>query len=507
MNKGPLILVILDGFGLGEKEKNNAIHLANPQFIYSLFEKYGCASLNASGEAVGLPHKQIGNSEVGHITIGAGRIIYQDLMRINNEITNGEFEKKFTPFIHSIQKLNGRCHIIGLLSDGGVHSHENHAIHTIKILLKNNIKVCSHFFLDGRDVGPFTGLNSIKNILNEFKNENNFQLSTLSGRYFGMDRDNRWEKTKKSYDAIFDGIGQKTSDFLSSIEEKYRKNESDEFFEPIVNENYNGFEQDDSIFAFNWRSDRMRQMSQAIANKNFTHFERDHFCDNFLSMAEYSEEISQYSKNLFQKESIQNSLGEVLSANNLKQLRIAETEKYAHVTFFFDGGIEKKIKNCDSILIPSNKSVKTYDECPEMSACQITEKLIEKSSDYDVFIVNFANLDMVGHTGNMNATIKAIRTIDDCVKKLYHEFVEKFDGILILTSDHGNADEMFDLRSNEIKTAHTLNSVPFCIIKKEGEFLCKDGSLSDISPTILSLLKIEKPQEMKGESLLLKEPS
>ena len=503
----PLIIAILDGFGLGKKERNNAIHLAQPQFINSLFEKYGCSSLDASGEAVGLPHGQIGNSEVGHITIGAGRIIYQDLMRINNEIVSGEFEKKFTPFIHSVQERNSRCHVIGLLSDGGVHSHENHAIHTIRLLLKNNIKVYSHFFLDGRDVGPFTALHSIKKILNEFENEKNFQISTIVGRYFGMDRDNRWEKTKKSYDAIFDGVGQKTHNFLTSIKERYKKNQSDEFFEPIINENYNGFEKNDSIFTFNWRSDRMRQISQAIANKNFTHFETSNFCDNFLSMAEYSEEISQYSKNLFQKKSIKNSLGEVLAINNLKQLRVAETEKYAHVTFFFDGGIEKKIKNCDSILIPSNTSVKTYDECPEMSAHQITEKVIDKSKDYDVFIVNFANLDMVGHTGNMNSTIKAIRTIDDCVKKIYQDFVEKLDGVLILTSDHGNADEMFDLQSNEIKTAHTLNPVPFCVIKKEEKFLCKNGSLSDISPTILSLLKIEKPQEMTGESLLIKEAS
>lgn len=502
MNKIPLVLTILDGFGLGKEEKNNAIYLANPEFINSLFEKYGFSSLDASGLAVGLPEEQIGNSEVGHITIGSGRVIYQDLMKINDEIKNGKFEKKFLSLIESIKKKNNRCHIVGLLSDGGVHSHENHAIYTIKLLLKNDIKIFGHFFLDGRDVGQFDGIKSIKKILKEFESEENFQFATISGRYFGMDRDSRWEKTKVAFDAIFNRVGTKTQNFIISIERKYRDNESDEFLQPLINKDYQGFEENDSIFTFNWRADRMRQISQAIGDKNFSYFQRNKFCDNFFTMAEYSEEISKYSYFLYKKELVENSLGDVISKNNLFQLRIAETEKYAHVTFFFDGGIEKEIKNCDSILIPSNKFVKTHDESPEMSAYQITEKLIEQSKNYDVFIVNFANLDMVGHTGNKEAIIKAVKVIDDCVKILYQKFVENLNGTLILTSDHGNVDEMFDLETNEMKTAHTLNPVPFCIIRKDEKFLLKNGSLSDISPTILSILDIEKPKEMTGKDLV-----
>jgi 2,3-bisphosphoglycerate-independent phosphoglycerate mutase len=503
LKKTPLVLAILDGFGLGKKEKNNGIHLASPQFINMLFEKHGFSELKASGKAVGLPEGQIGNSEVGHITIGSGRIVYQDLMRINNEIHNKEFDKKFSPFIESIQKKNNVCHVIGLLSNGGVHSHEDHAIYSIKLLLKNNIKVFGHFFLDGRDVGTFDGLQSIKKILKEFESEKNFQCATISGRFFGMDRDNRWEKTKKAFNAIFEGIGEKTLNFIQSIKGKYNINQSDEFLEPLINENYQGFQENDSIFTFNWRSDRMRQISQAIGDKNFIHFERKNFCMNLLSMAEYSKEISQYSQSLYQKELMKNGIGEILAQNNLKQLRIAETEKYAHVTFFFDGGIEKKIKNCDSILISSNKSVKTYDQCPEMSAYEIVHQLIENSQKYDVFIVNFANLDMVGHTGNIEAIIQSVKVVDECIKKLYKEFVENLNGTLIITSDHGNADEMFDLETNEIKTAHTLNNVPFCIIRNDQKFSLKNGSLSDIAPTILAILEIEKPQEMNGENLIL----
>lgn len=500
--KVPLVLVILDGFGLGEERENNAIHLANPKFIYSCFEEFGCSELEASGEAVGLPEGQIGNSEVGHITIGAGRIVYQDLMRINNSMKSGELEKKFASFLESTKKRNNRCHIVGLLSDGGVHSHENHAVYIIRLLLKNDIKVFGHFFLDGRDVGPFTGLNSVKNLLKEFENEKNFQCVTISGRFFGMDRDNRWEKTKKAYDAIFDGVGEKVENFVNAIEEKYKDGISDEFFEPLINQDYKGFESGDSIFTFNWRADRMRQIAQAIGDKNFSHFVRNKFCDNFFTMAEYSPEISKYSTSLFKKEIVRNSLGEILSKNGLKQLRIAETEKYAHVTFFFDGGIEKKIENCDSILIPSNKSVKTYDECPEMSAYIVTEKLIQESENYDAFIVNFANLDMVGHSGNVEAAAKAVNVVDDCVKKIYEEFIEKLNGVVILTADHGNADEMFDLKTGEVKTAHTLNKVPFCVVKKGERFSLKDGKLSDIAPTILAILGIKKPEDMDGENLI-----
>ena len=318
-----------------------------------------------------------------------------------------------------------------------------------------------------------------------------------------MDRDNRWEKTKKAYDAMFEGAGEQTNDFSNSIKEKYKHNESDEFLEPLINETYEGFAENDSIFTFNWRSDRMRQIAKTISDKNFIHFERKKFCNNFFSMAEYSQEISQYSKSLYQKELIKNSLGDILSQNNLKQLRIAETEKYAHVTFFFDGGVEKIIKNCDSILISSNQSVKTYDECPEMSAYQITEKLIEQSENYDIFIVNFANLDMIGHTGNTDAAIKAVRVIDDCIKKIHQQFIENLNGTLILSADHGNAEEMFDLETNAIKTAHTMNPVPFCIIRNDEKFLLKNGSLSDLSPTIFSILEIEKPNEMEGENLII----
>ncbi len=501
--KQPLVLAILDGFGLGEKNHGNAIHLANPHFINNLFETHGYSSLDASGAAVGLPDGQIGNSEVGHITIGSGRVVYQDLMKINNEIENGEFDKKFYYLLKSI--TNSRCHIFGLLSDGGVHSHENHAIHIIDLLLKNNIKVFCHFCLDGRDVGPTTGINSVKKIIEKFRQSDNFQLSTVIGRYFGMDRDKRWEKTKIAYDAILHGNGERIVDFVDAININYNNGVTDEFMAPMINEKYLGFEENDSLFAFNWRADRMRQIAEAIGNKDFSYFDNHNkYCNNFWTMAEYSEEISKYAKSLYKKDTINNSLGEIISQNNLKQLRIAETEKYAHVTFFFDGGIEKKIQNCDSILIQSDKSVKTYDLKPEMSANEIVDAMIEQSENYDVFIVNFANLDMVGHSGNIEATINAVKAIDNCVKKLYEQFVIRLNGTIILTSDHGNADDMLDFETNEIKTAHSLNKVPFCIVNSEKKFVLKDGSLSDIASTILHLLKIKKPDDMTGMNLIEK---
>jgi 2,3-bisphosphoglycerate-independent phosphoglycerate mutase len=507
-NNLPLILMILDGFGYGAKDINNAIHLANPKFINSLFDKCGFGLLGASGESVGLPDGQMGNSEVGHLTIGSGRILYQDLVRINKAIQNNEIVKNqiFKDFIHSIKRRNNICHVVGMLSKGGVHSHEDHIIHFIFLLLKEGIKVKCHFFLDGRDTDPICGVNSLNKVSRLFDHDENFELSTISGRYYAMDRDKNYNRIEKVYNAIFkaDGIksnGNQTHDMINCVTQQNNQGVSDEFILPIVNKNYSGFNHDDSIITLNWRSDRMIQLLHTIGDKNFNEFKRPEYCDNIITLTEYSNTISKFSKAIFSKQSISNTLGDIIEKNNLKQLRIAETEKYAHVTFFFDGGKKKEIKDCKEVLIKS-PSVATYDLQPEMSAEAITDELIKEIDNFDVFILNFANLDMVGHTGNIDATIKSVKTIDNCVKRIIDEF-DKRNGISIITADHGNADEMFDKKTLTPKTSHTLNPVPFCIVTKEREkfSFIQNGSLQDIAPTILKLLNIEKPCDMTGKIL------
>ncbi len=505
----PLILIILDGFGCGEKKSNNAIHLANPEFINSFFDKCGYGLLKASGEAVGLPKGQMGNSEVGHLTIGSGRVLYQDLVRINNAVENNEIikNKVLIDFIDSIKKRNNVCHVLGMLSNGGVHSHEDHIIHFIFLLLKENIKVKCHFFLDGRDTEPVCAVKSLHKIKELFENEKNFELSTISGRYYSMDRDKNYTRLEKVYNAIFKAKGIKSDgdridEMINSVIQQNKNGINDEFILPIVNPSYSGFKDPDSIMTLNWRADRMIQLLDVIGDKNFNGFERDKYSNNIVTMTEYSDSINEFSKAIFPKQSIKNTFGDVINDSGLKQLRIAETEKYAHVTFFFDGGVKKQFKNCKEILVKS-PSVATYDLQPEMSAEIVTDELIKEIDNFDIFVLNFANLDMVGHSGNVEATIKAVKVVDNCVKRIVEEF-DKRNGVVVITADHGNADEMFDLETLGKKTSHTLNPVPFCIVTQDRKkFLFKNsGSLKDIIPTILGLIGIEKPDEMNGMNLI-----
>ena len=493
----------MDGFGIGKQNDYNAIHLADLQtkgglFVNHLFKECGHSLLKTDGEAVGLPEGQMGNSEVGHMTIGSGRVLYQDLVRINQAIENNEIESSeaFKNFVSSLGE--NVCHVLGMLSDGGVHSHEKHIVYFVELLLKLGVRVKCHIFLDGRDTAPFCGSKALKKFLDKFYCYENFELSTVCGRYYGMDRDNRFDRTQVAFNAIFDANGIQTENFIQSIKEQKI---GDEFLLPMVNKDYRGFRKDDGIITLNWRADRMRQIVNAVSNPDFTIFERSNYCSKIMTIAEYSEEISKFAPAIFLKQSTKNTLGRVIANHGLRQLRIAETEKYAHVTFFFDCCEKELIPNYREILIKS-PAVPTYDLTPEMSAEEITNTLLSEIQNFDFFVINFANLDMVGHTGNISATVKAVKTVDECVEKIIDEF-DKFDGIVVITADHGNAEEMFDEKTCMLKTSHSLNLVPFCIVTKDRKkFHLKNGSLSDIAPTLLHLLYVKKTEEITGVSLV-----
>ncbi|MBI5892951.1 MAG: 2,3-bisphosphoglycerate-independent phosphoglycerate mutase [Deltaproteobacteria bacterium] len=510
MTVKPLILIILDGWGINPRKEGNAQHFANMPNINGLYKEYPWTKLECSGIAVGLPEGQMGNSEVGHLTIGSGRVIYQELTRINNEIKTGEFFKN--PAIQhafdNLKKSGKDLHLFGLVSDGGVHSHIEHLFALIDMADKQGLKnVFIHAFLDGRDTAPSSGKSYIEK-LQKYLNKTGFgKIATISGRYYAMDRDNRWQRIEKAYNAIRFGHGRTALEPVSAVDNAYKLSETDEFVIPTVITNNNkpiaAVNNGDAVLFFNFRADRAREITRAFTQDDFDFFDRGSKPElsTFLCLTEYD-----CSFNLpvaFPPQNLKNIIGEVISDAGLKQMRIAETEKYAHVTFFLNGGIEKPFNGEDRMLIPSPKDVPTYDKKPEMSAFSITDEVIKHiDGDYKFILVNFANGDMVGHTGIMDAAIKACGAVDECLGRIVFKAREN-NWVTIITSDHGNVEQMIDYETNSPHTAHTLNPVPFILIddSKKNISLNK-GGLSDIAPTILKLMGINKPDEMTGNCLI-----
>ncbi|PAB58739.1 2,3-bisphosphoglycerate-independent phosphoglycerate mutase [Anaeromicrobium sediminis] len=504
------VLMILDGYGISESEKGNAIKLANIPNLDQLTNNYPTSIIQASGLEVGLPDGQMGNSEVGHLNIGAGRVVYQELTRITKAIEEKTiFENEaLLKAIKNAKDNNSALHLWGLLSDGGVHSHNTHLYALLTFAKENGLKkVYVHPFLDGRDVPPSSAKEFVSQLEDKLEEIGVGEIATISGRFYAMDRDNRWERVEKAYNAIVLGEGETASNAVEAVENSYSKDELDEFVKPTVilkdGVPVATVNEDDSIIMFNFRPDRAREITRTFVDSNFDGFERKKgfFKVNYVCMTQYDASMPNVDV-AFKPQTLVNTLGEYVSNLGLKQLRIAETEKYAHVTFFFNGGVEDPYKGEDRILIPSPK-VATYDMKPEMSASEVTERLVEQieKQDYDLIIVNFANPDMVGHTGDIPAAIKAVETVDACVGKVVDATL-KTGGQILITADHGNSDEMLDLNDNVI-TAHSTNPVPLVLVKENCNFDLKDGKLADLAPTLLSLMDLDKPAEMSGESLLV----
>ena len=499
-----IILAILDGLGENPSSDNNAVAAANTPTLDALKANYPSGVIETSGLAVGLPEGQMGNSEVGHITIGSGRVVMQDLPRIDTAIADGSLAEnpELLNFIAKLKASKGDCHLLGLLSEGGVHSHQHHIASLAKIISSHDIKVFIHAFLDGRDTPPQSALEYVAKFKSEFPQAN---FATVSGRYYAMDRDNRWDRVSLAYNNIAQTNSKSFANIESAIEASYATGKNDEFVLPVIIGDYKGVKDGDGLLMANFRADRAREILQAFVEPKFAGFERKQI--NFaakLGMVEYSTELNKDINLLFAPESLKNILSEVLAEKNLKTLHIAETEKYAHVTFFFNGGREEPFIGETRILIPSPK-VATYDLQPEMSAFLVTEKLVEaiESKEFDFIVVNYANCDMVGHTGNLQAATKAVEAVDKSLGLVWQE-VQKAGGAMIVTADHGNAEQMHDHETKQPHTAHTLNFVPVIVAGAglEGKKLSfNNGKLSDIAPTVLKLLNIEKPAEMTGSSL------
>jgi 2,3-bisphosphoglycerate-independent phosphoglycerate mutase len=520
MNK-PILLCILDGWGVAGDSDYNAISMAETPNYTRYLKNYPNSQLQTSGLDVGLPKGQMGNSEVGHMTIGAGRVIFQDLVQINLAIQNHELEanKYLLELVKNLQHSGKTCHLLGLLSDGGVHSSFEHIIFLAKFLSKNNVKVALHAFLDGRDVAQKSAISYLEKFLAATKNCNNVRIATISGRYFAMDRDHNWDRTKKAYEAIVNGVGNYSDDPIKAVEEFYSKEITDEFILPTVitaasNSPLAGdstqmeikkakIEDGDALLVANFRADRIRQISYALLDPDFDHFEtRKINFVNKIAIAEYSDKLNNFYQILFPAIQIKNSLPEILAKKNLKQLRIAETEKYAHVTFFFSAGREKEFPGEDRILVKS-PAIATYDLMPEMSAIELTKKLTAAiaSDKYDFIIVNYANPDMVGHSGLINPAIKACEVIDQQLGILEKAILAK-NGLMLISADHGNIECMKD-ENNQPHTAHTTNPVPFILVGNNLDRIkIGNGKLSDIAPTILTLMKLDQPREMTGKNLI-----
>ena len=509
MDRRPVMLMILDGFGINQNEKGNAIAIANTPNIDKLRTTWPTTTIHTSGLDVGLPEGQMGNSEVGHMNIGAGRIVYQDLTRITKSIADGDFFsiKELSDAIENCKKNNSKLHIMGLLSDGGVHSHMRHLFAILEFAKRKDFEnVYVHCFMDGRDTPPTSGESYIAKLEEKMKEKGVGKIATIEGRFYAMDRDKRWNRVKEAYDAIVNGVGEKATTALSAIEASYQKEVFDEFVKPTVICNGETpvatIEENDSVIFFNFRPDRARELTRTLVDKDFNEFDTKKMNLFFVCFTQYDETMPNV-KIAFKPESLVNTFGEYISNNGLKQLRIAETEKYAHVTFFFNGGEEKEYEGEDRILVPSPK-VETYDLKPEMSALEVTDKVVDaiNSGKYDSIILNYANPDMVGHTGSLEAAVKAVETIDGCVARVV-EAIEKQNRILIITADHGNAEQMVDYKTGEPQTAHTTNPVPLILVGLEGIKL-KEGKLADLAPTMLDIMGLEKPEEMTGESLIEK---
>ena len=503
MNKGLTMLMILDGFGISDYEEGNAIKLANTPNIDYLFNNYPNSKINASGEAVGLPEGQMGNSEVGHTNIGAGRIVYQELTRITKTIEDKSINdiKEFNDAIDNAIKNNTNLHIMGLVSDGGVHSHIKHLFGLLDFCkYKNFDRVYIHAFTDGRDTSPTSGINYIKELEDKIKEIGIGKIVSVSGRFYAMDRDKRWNRVKEAYDAIVNAKGDNYESASIAIEESYKKEVTDEFIKPVIIDGGKEINNNDSVIFFNFRPDRARQLTRTITDKDFNEFERKDIDTYFVCMTPYDDTLNNVHI-AYKKEELKNTFGEYISNLGYTQLRIAETEKYAHVTFFFNGGNETPYKNEDRILVPSPK-VETYDLQPEMSANIVRDKVLEaiESDKYNAIILNFANTDMVGHTGKLDAAIKAVETVDTAIGMIYKKVLEH-NGVLLITADHGNAEKMIG-EDNKPFTAHTTNLVPLIITKKGIEL--NDGRLCDLAPTMLDLMNLDKPEEMTGVSLIRK---
>ena len=506
------MLMILDGFGDNKNKDGNAIKLAKTPNIDKLMKKYPNTDIFTSGLHVGLPEGQMGNSEVGHTNIGAGRIVYQELTRITKSIEDGNFfsNPEFIAAIENCKKHNSKLHILGLVSDGGVHSHNRHLYGLLEMAKRRDFEnVYVHCFLDGRDTPPASAETYIAELQEKMKEKGIGKIATLSGRFYAMDRDKRWQRVQKCYDALVNGEGEKAGDAIKAIEDSYQKEVFDEFVVPTVicngNEPVAKIEENDSVIFFNFRPDRAREITRALVDPNFDGFETKKMNLYFVCFTNYDETMPNV-QIAFKKEPLKNTFGEVVSKEGLTQLRIAETEKYAHVTFFFNGGEEKQYPGEDRILVPSPK-VETYDLKPEMSAYEVTDKVCEalENDRYDVVILNYANTDMVGHTGSLQAAIKAVETIDECVGRVV-KIIEEKKGNLIITADHGNAEQMIDYKTGEPHTAHTTNPVPIVLVTDHKEYKLKEsGKLADLAPTMLDLMGLQKPEEMTGESLLIKE--
>lgn len=506
MKKKPLMLMILDGWGINKNpEQKNAITAANPENFYRLQKEYPHSELEASGEAVGLPDGQMGNSEVGHLNIGSGRVIYQPLVEISKDIREGTFFENpvLKEAFEYAQKEGKPVHFGGLLSTGGVHSHIDHLFGLLMMAKKYGVKAYIHAFLDGRDTPPESALDFIKTVEAKAAEIGAGEIATLSGRYYAMDRDKNWDRVQKAYDAMVYGKGNTAASAVEAMEKSYAEKVTDEFVIPTVIKPEGTIKKGDVFINFNFRPDRAREITRALNDKEFTGFEREYLGLKYYCMRQYDATIE--APVVYGEKDINNTFGEVISRAGLKQLRTAETEKYAHVTFFFNGGKEAQYEGEDRKLVASPK-VATYDLQPEMSACGVTEGLMEalNSDAYDVIIINYANPDMVGHTGVFDAAVSAVKKIDLCLGKVAEKVLE-LDGTLLVTADHGNVELMEDPVTKIPFTAHTTNKVPFIMISnKYKNYKLEDGKLSDIAPTMLEILGLDKPEDMNGHSLLVK---
>ena len=503
MNNKKIALVIMDGWGLGKVKESDAIQHANVPFVTSLYNKYPNTTLITCGEEVGLPTGQMGNSEVGHLNLGAGRIVYQELERINVAIKNHSIEENttFKAAINEAKNNNKTLHLLGLVSDGGVHAHINHLKAILSICKENGLTdVLVHAFTDGRDTDPKSGKGFIQDLQNHMKISTG-KIATITGRYYAMDRDKRWERVKIAYDALVNGLGNKTNDFEATIQDSYNNGVSDEFLMPMINGNIEKttIYSDDVVISFNFRTDRCREITEVLTQIEIPEFEMKPLKLHYTTMTQYDHSFKNVHV-IFENDDLKNTLGEVLAANGKSQVRMAETEKYPHVSFFFSGGREKPFDGEKRIMIPSPK-VATYDLKPEMSAIELTDAAIKEIGENkpDFICLNFANADMVGHTGVWNAVIKAVETVDQCVEKVVKAALKE-DYTIFLTADHGNADYEINADGTP-NTAHTVNPVPFFIIDNHWNGQIKSGKLGDIAPTILNMMEIEIPEEMNGEVL------
>ena len=499
------VLIIMDGYGLAAPSKGNAVYVADTPNLDRLFAENPHTTLQASGLDVGLPEGQMGNSEVGHTNMGAGRVVFQILPKMTQEIQNGKFFRN-PVYIKAMEdaKENGKSlHIMGLMSDGGVHSHLTHVFAILDMAKQRGVeKVYVHCFLDGRDVPPTSGAGFVRQLREKCEALGNAKIATVQGRFWGMDRDKRWDRVEKGYNAIVCGEGIQDPDPVHAVEQSYANDKTDEFVEPVVCCPEGQINRGDSVIFMNFRPDRAREMTWALNLEDFDGFERKKkvFPLSYVCTAQYDEALPL--PIAYPPEVIENTLGDYVSALGLRQFRVAETEKYAHVTFFFNGGVEKETEGEVRCLVPSPKEFPTYDLIPEMSAVKVCDKVVEAiaSDEYGLIVCNFANCDMVGHTGVMDAAVKAVQTVDACIGRIMAEVAKHPDTVLLVTADHGNADCMFDEATGKVNTAHTTNPVPFVVCEKGIEL--RPGRLADIAPTILHVMGLQQPKEMTGECLI-----